>query len=97
MDKVRAEAFALIHERTRNGVPLKEIEVGAHSVGDDQARRAAMYSSSQGVRPSLAVDDVQIRMTPSGATSSSNRLSVASRSIQCSARPMVTASVSAVR
>jgi len=27
VDKVRAEAFALIHERTRNGVPLTEVEV----------------------------------------------------------------------
>ena len=27
VDKVRAEAFALIHERTRNGVPLSEVEV----------------------------------------------------------------------
>jgi Xaa-Pro dipeptidase len=27
VDKVRAEAFALIHERTRNGAPLSEVEV----------------------------------------------------------------------
>jgi Xaa-Pro dipeptidase len=27
VDKVRAEAFALIHERTRNGAPLTEVEV----------------------------------------------------------------------
>jgi Xaa-Pro aminopeptidase len=27
VDKVRAEAFALIHERTRNGTPLTEVEV----------------------------------------------------------------------
>jgi Xaa-Pro aminopeptidase len=27
VDRVRAEAFALIHERTRNGAPLQEVEV----------------------------------------------------------------------
>ncbi|MBZ5624106.1 MAG: M24 family metallopeptidase [Acidobacteriia bacterium] len=27
VDRVRSEAFALIHERTRNGVPLEEVEV----------------------------------------------------------------------
>lgn len=37
VDRVRAEAFALIHERTRNGVPLSEVDV-KHFVLDGFAK-----------------------------------------------------------
>src|SRR5712691_11796450 len=60
------------------------------ALDSDQKRRALLYSSSHGLRPSVAELDELTRIVPSDATNRSQSTAMRSRSIQCSARPIVT-------
>ena len=62
VDRIRAEAFALIRERTRNGAPLQEIEVKRfvlrplRQIGDDLRRRPHRGGQCQLRQPALRTD-----------------------------------------